>query len=126
MVLAPRTGRRTMKIAFRYCLGLVLAVIFAGAAVAALAMTAITVKDAVQSHGSLETYGARLRHYSDRAEADDLGLGLLLAPHPFLVFFGMLAFYWLVTIAAGVALQRLRRNRSGATPNERPPAHGRA
>jgi hypothetical protein len=92
----------------RFIAGLVLALVFAGAAVTSLAVTWLTAKHAFESGGSMDTFEAHLRHYSDRMEVYDEGLRIHRARHPLLLHFGMLAAVWVVTLASGMAIHRLR------------------
>ena len=89
--------------------GLGLALIFAGASVSALAITFLTVKDALESNGSLETFEAHIRHYSDRLVMDETGIYMIRAPHPFAYHFGMLALCWVVAVLSFVGLRYLLR-----------------
>jgi hypothetical protein len=99
-----------MRQVFVFVLALVLAVLFAAATVAALGFTAITIKDAVESEGSLAAFEARVRHYTDRLELDGHGFRLVRSPHPFLLHFGLLALSWVVSICAAAALQKLQHH----------------
>jgi hypothetical protein len=98
-----------MKHALSFFVGLVLALLFAAAAVSAVTATFVTVKDAVQSGGSLETFGARLRHYSDRLEVGANGFRLIGASHPIALHFGMLTLSWLVALGCALGLRHLQR-----------------
>jgi hypothetical protein len=101
----------------RFLAGLVLALVFAGAAVSALGITWVTVKDAIYSRGSLETFEAHIRHYSDRLETTEQGLLLHRAEHPFVLHFGMLGAAWLLTLGSATALNRLQKWQDPRTRN---------
>lgn len=107
---ADPPGAPLMKEAFTFLLGLALALVFAAAAVSAVVLTYVTVQDAVLSFGSLDEFEARVRHYSDRLEADEEGLRLVRSPHPIALHFGMLALAWIVVIACATALRSLQRS----------------
>jgi hypothetical protein len=98
-----------MNHALRFFLGLVLALLFAAAAVAAVTMTFLTVKDAVQSDGSLETFEARVRHYSEGLAVDANGWRVFRVAHPIALHFGMLALSWLLTFGCAMGLRSLLR-----------------
>ena len=98
-----------MKRALVFAIGLVVALIFAGATVAALSGTFLTVKDAIEAEGSLEKFEAHLRHYSDRWVVDETGFYTIRTPHPFAYHFGMLALCWIVTIGSFAVLRYLVR-----------------
>lgn len=100
-----------MRETLRFTCGLVLALMLSAATISAVGLTWITVKDAVQSGGSLESFEAAIRHYSDRVEMDDEGIRLIRARHPFLLHFGMLAVCWIAMLAIAATLRRLLRAR---------------
>ena len=95
-----------MERAIRVAAGLALALMFAGCAVIALAMTWLTVKDAAASDGSLTTFEAHIRHYSDRLEVVNGELTLHRVRHPFALHFGALVGAWIGTIGAGTLFSR--------------------
>lgn len=100
-----------------FVLGLVVALIFAASAMCAAGVTLVTVKDAVQSGGSLEKFEAQIRHYSDGFETRSEGIRSIRASHPFALHFAILSLSWLATVAsaAGLRYLDLRRNGSGRT-----------
>lgn len=100
-----------MRETLRFTSGLALALMLSAATLSAVGITWITVKDAVQSGGSLESFEAAIRHYSDRIEVDDQGIRFIRARHPFLLHFGMLALCWVATVAIAAALRHLLRDR---------------
>ena len=107
-------GRQAMRFspprpAFLVILGLPFALVFAGATTSAVVITAMTLMDAVESEGSLETFEARIRHYSDRLDSDEHGIRYVRADHPFLQHFGLIALCWVVAIGSGAAVCYLKR-----------------
>lgn len=110
----------------RFAVGLLLALVLCAAAVTALGMTVVTIKDAVASGGSPAEFEARIRHYSDRFEQTDGGLLIIQRPHPLVLHFGMLAVSWAVTLGATVALRRVlgtQQNHNTASPASPPDAN---
>lgn len=91
----------------KFLIGLVLALTFAGSATVAVGATVMTVKDAISSNGSLESFEARIRHYTDRLVSDEEGFRFVHVPHPFLQHFGMILIAWSVAIVTAIALRKL-------------------
>jgi hypothetical protein len=98
-----------MSRTFTFAIGLVVALVFAGATVSALSGTFLTVKDAIEAEGSLEKFESHLRHYSDRWVIDETGMYTIRSPHPFAYHFGMIALCWIVTIGSFAVIRYLVR-----------------
>lgn len=94
--------------------GLLLAILFAMAAMTALAGTFVLGKDAIEAKGDAARFEARVRHYTDRLEqARDGALVLRRAAHPVAELVGSVAIAWLLAIGLGLLLRRLQRRPFG-------------
>ena len=91
----------------KFLIGLVLALTFAASTVLAGIATAMTVKAAIASEGSLESFEAQIRHYTDRVVTDEDVFRPVRVPHPFLRHFGMILIAWSVVIVTAIALRKL-------------------
>ena len=93
-----------MWLVIRFMLGLLLALGFAAAVLAATVGTYTLAKEAVASGGDAALFEARVRHYTDSGEAAPDGT------HPVIQFAASVAGAWVVAIGALVALRRLTRS----------------
>jgi ABC-type proline/glycine betaine transport system permease subunit len=98
-----------MRQPVRVLFGLALALLFAAATVSAVILTSVTVVDAFRSDGSLETFDAHIRHYSDRLVMDEQGLRIVRVPHALAFHFAGLTLCWVITFSSAIAFRRLQR-----------------
>lgn len=107
----------TVKPLLRFAAGLLLAILFAGSVVVALAFTYAIVSNAIESGGEWERFEGSLRHYTDTWEVTgDGSFAIRRASWPVMQMLAFCVGAWLVAVAIAYAISRLSASSFGRRP----------